>query len=235
MASITARGSSWTTTAGAKTVTATPAVGDLIVVLCGNSGRTTAQAPTITCSVQGITFVQIASFTKNSSADSGWVFVSTSLCTAASSTVFTFTPTATDTGGGLAVFSVSGMSIAGLLSLRQTAQQNNAAAGTPSITMGGACLTGNPCFGLVINTTNGSTTTAPPSSWTESYDQGYTTPAMGLEACWRASGNTLTTIAWTGASASAFGSVIVELDASVPASGPLRDASEATFKHLIAQ
>jgi hypothetical protein len=124
----------------------------------------------------------------------------------------------------LAVLSVAGMSIAGSGVLRQTAKQDNAAAGTPSITMGGACLTGNPAIGLVFNGTNGSTTTAPPTSWTESYDQGYNVPASGIEVCWRASGNTLTTIPWTGASASAFGSVAVELDASVPASGPLGQA-----------
>jgi hypothetical protein len=233
VAAITARGSSWSTTAGAKTVTFTPAVGDLVVVLCGNSGRTVAQVPTITMTVQGITFVLIASFTKATNVDSGWVYVATSFCTAASSSVVTFTPTATDTGGGLDVYTVSGMSRAGLAALRQSGKQDNAAIGTPSITLAGAILTGNPCLGWVQNATNSTTTTAPPTGWTEGYDTGYTTPAQGHESVYIASGSTLTTVAWTGASASAFGSVLVELDASVPGAPPLEDANERTYRRIL--
>ena len=111
---------------------------------------------------------------------------------------------------------------AGTGAIRQCGKQDNAAAGTPSITMAGACLTGNPCFGFVMNGTNSTTTTAAPTSWTENFDNGYTVPANGAETCHRASGNTLTTIAWTGASASAFGSILVELDGStVTPGGPV--------------
>jgi hypothetical protein len=92
--------------------------------------------------------------------------------------------------------------------------------------MGVACLTGNPCFGYVHNGTNGTATTAPPTSWTERVDTGYNSPANGREACDRASGNTLTTIAWTGASASAFGSILAELDASDPGGPPDVDVVE---------
>jgi hypothetical protein len=227
MAGITYSGTAWSTTAGNKTVTLTPAVGDLLLVICSNSGRTTAQQPTVACDVQGITFTQFTgtngSFTKNVSADSGWVFISDSLCTAASSTIVTMTQ-ASDTGGGLVVFRVSGMSRASVGAIRQCGKQDNAAAGTPSITMSNAILTGNPVFGYVMNTTNGSTTTAPPTSWTEHVDTGYATPNTGREACSRASGETLTTVAWTGASASAFGSIMVELDASATV-GPLIEPS----------
>jgi hypothetical protein len=104
--------------------------------------------------------------------------------------------------------------------LRQTNSQNNAAAGTPSITLGQAVLTGNVVIGAVMNGTNGSTTTAPPTSWTENHDAGYNVPASGLEVCHRASGETNTTIAWTAASASAFGAVVVEIDVSAPVPPP---------------
>jgi hypothetical protein len=236
MAGITYVGSSWTTTAGNKTVAVTPAVGDLLLVFCGNSGRGAANPPTVTISVQGITFTRHATgYTKNTSADSGWVFVSDSLCTVASASTVTMTQSG-DTGGGLHVFRVSGMTRSGLAAIRQVGKQDNAAAGTPSITMGAACLTGNPCFGMVHNGTNSTTTTAPPTSWSaDHFDNGYTTPANGTECTSRASGNTLTTIAWTAASASAFGSILVELDASVPDSGPLPDANEAQMRHLLAQ
>jgi hypothetical protein len=234
MAGITYVGTSWSTTAGNKTLAVTPAVGDLLLVICSNSGRTSAQPPTVTISVQGITFSRHATgFTTLSSVDSGWIFVADSLCTVASASTVTMTQSS-DTGGGFVLWRVSGMSLSGLAAIRQVGKQDNAAAGTPSITMGGACLTGNPCFGYVMNGTNGTTTTAPPTSWTERVDTGYATPATGREACDRASGNTLTTIAWTGASATAFGSILVELDASVPASPPLRDANESQFRHLLA-
>lgn len=224
VATITYVSATWTTTAGNKTVVFTPAVGDLLVVLCANSGRTTAQPPTVADATQGIGYAQFTgtngSFTKNTSADSGWVFISNSLCTVASSTTITMTQSS-DSGGGLGVFRVSGMSIAGVGAVRQCGKQDNAAAGTPSITMPAAILTGNPVFGMVFNTTNGTTTTAPPTSWTEDFDNGYATPTSGLELVHRASGETLTTIAWTGASASAFGSLLVELTTTAAVAGPL--------------
>lgn len=239
MAGVTYGGSTWNTNAGNKTVTLTPAVGDLLLVICGNSGRTAAQPPTVSCDVQGITFTRFTgtnpTYTKNTSADSGWIFIADSFCTAASSTIVTMTQSG-DTGGGLAVYRVSGMFRAGTGAIRQCGVQNNAAAGTPSITMAGAILTGNPVFGWVHNGTNGSTTTAPPTSWTENADSGYNTPANGRETCHRASGETLTTIAWTGASASAFGSILVELDATDPGGPTVPDVTELSrIRAILAQ
>lgn len=237
MAGITYTGTAWSTTAGNKTLAVTPAVGDLLLVICSNSGRTAAQPPTVTISVQGITFSRHATtFTTASSANSGWVFIADSLCTIASASTVTMTQSS-DTGGGFVLWRVSGMSLAGQSAIRQVGKQDNAAIGTPSITMGAACLTGNPCFGYVMNATNGTTTTAPPTTptWTEHVDTGYATPATGREACSVASGETRTTIPWTGASATAFGSILVELDASVPVSGPLPDANESQFRQLLAQ
>jgi hypothetical protein len=237
VAGVTFGGSAWTTTAGNKTVTLTPAVGDLLFVFCANSGRTTAQPPTVSCDVQGITFSQFTgtngSFTKNTSADSGWIFLANSFCTAASSTIVTMTQSS-DSGGGLFVFRVSSMTRAGTDAVRQCGKQDNAAAATPSITMPNAILTGNPVFGLVFNGTNSATTTAPPTSWTEDFDNGYNTPASGAEVVHRASGETLTTIAWTAASASAFGSIIAELDTTSTTPAPTVGALN-TFRPFIVQ
>lgn len=235
---LTYGGSIWNTTAGDKTVTLTPAVGDLLVVICGNSGRTAAQPPTVSCNVQGITFSRFtgtnSTYTKNSSADSGWVFVSDSLCTAASSTIVTVTQSG-DSGGGLAVYRISGMSRAGTAAIRQCGKQDNASAGTPSITMASAILTGNAVMGWVHNGTNGSTTTAPPTSWAENVDSGYNTPANGRETCSRSSGETLTTIAWTGASASAFGSILVEVDMSAVTAPPPCPVMQGPYPQVLPQ
>lgn len=205
-----------TTTAGAKTTTtAAPAIGDLIVVVAYNSGRTAAQAPTITDSQSG-TYTQVQSGTKNSSADSHWIFIRTTLIAATTSTTYTSTPVATDTGGGLAVYRVAGMTLTGASAARQVGKQDNASTGTPSITMPAAILTANACIGMVHTTQTGTTNTAPPTGWTESADSGYGTPSSGTEIVHINSGETLTTVPWTAATTSAFGSMIVELDTSVP-------------------
>jgi hypothetical protein len=239
LATVTYVGAQWTTTAGNKSVASfTPAVGDLLVVVCANSGRTTAQPPTLSITVQGITFTRHGTaMTKNTSADSAWVFVADSFCTAASACTLTMTQ-ASDTGGGLFLFRVSGMTRAGLAAIKQVGKQDNAAAGTPSITMGAAVLTGNPCIGFVFNGTNSATTTAPPTTpaWTEDFDNGYNTPTNGAEACHVSSGETRITIPWTAASASVFGSMLIELDASAASTAPWPDRSDIfQMNPLIAQ
>ena len=104
------------TTAGVKTVTATPALNDLIVIICTNTGRTTAQTGTLTDNnSDGLgTYTLIGSAAKASSADATWVYIRNALIGSATSTVFTFTPLASaDTGGRLTVYRVSGMSKVG--------------------------------------------------------------------------------------------------------------------------
>lgn len=223
MAVVSSLGSSWTTAAGAKTVVATPALLDLIVIICGNSGRTAAQAPTLTDNNSGGhgTYVQVKNATTNTSADSIWVFIRADRITSATSTTFTFTPVASDTGGGLNVLKVTAMSISGPAAARATgAQSNQAAAGTPAPTFPQAALTGNAVVGGILNAGNPATMTAP-ASWTEAVDLGYITPQTGLETAFRSSGETGSTITWGSASATAFASVIVELDTSVPIVNPL--------------
>lgn len=217
MAAVTSLGNSFTTTAGNKTVTATPAVGDLIVVICANTGRTTAQPPTISdnnADGKG-KYDLINSATGNTSADSLWIFVRATPVGSGTSTIFTMTQ-ASDTGGGLDVLKVTGMSMGGKNSIRQSAVQNNgAAAGTPAPVFGVAALTGNACVGAVLNGTNPATMT-PRASWTERNDLGYTVPTAGLETMSRDSGETGTTQTWGSTSASAFCALVAELDITVP-------------------
>lgn len=215
MAVVTSRGSIWNTNAGVKTVTATPAVGDLIVVIAANSGRTVTQPPTITDNNSSGTYAQLSTTaTRATNVDSMWAFVRTSLIGSATSTIFTMTPTATDTGGGFIVYSLTLMARVGTDALRQGGKQDNIASGTPSVTMGSAILTANPVVGAVMTGTNGTTNSAPPTGFTEAADLGYNTPPSGFESVFRSSGETRTTVPWTAASPSAFCSMLLELDTS---------------------
>ena len=217
MAAITLAGNTMSTTAGVKTVTATPALNDLIVIICTNTGRTTAQTGTLTDNnSDGLgTYTLIGSAAKASSADATWVYIRNALIGSATSTVFTFTPLASaDTGGGLTVYRVSGMSKVGSAASRQLGTQANASTGTPSVTMGMALLTTNPSIGMVHTGQTGTTNTAPPTGWTEDLDSGYSTPSTGRETVRRDSGSTLTTIPWTATTTSAFSAVLLELDSS---------------------
>lgn len=216
MAVVSSLGILFDTNTGNHAVTATPALGDLIVIICANTGRTTAQPPTVTDNNTGGhgTYAQIVSSTKNTSADSMWIFIRVDTITSATSTIFTATQSG-DTGGGLQVFKVTGMSIAGAKAARASGSQSNQAGSTtPAPAFPQAALTANACLGAVFNGTNPATLTAP-AGWTESQDVGYITPTTGLETAFRSSGVTLTTITW-GSATTVYCDVIVELDTKVP-------------------
>src|SRR5690349_16960389 len=106
MAAVTLLGSAtFNTSSGTKTVTATPAVGDLIVIITAHSGNTSASAPTDDNSSG--TYTQIGSgAVKATSADQLRMWVRTAPIAAASSTVFTHAPGASS-GGGLVVLKVT--------------------------------------------------------------------------------------------------------------------------------
>lgn len=213
MAAVTLLGTAtFSTASGTKTVTATPAVGDLIVIYTAHTGNTSAATPT---DDQGGVYQEVtaAASVKVTSADQLRCFIRTQLIPAAVSTIFTHAP-GTSTGGGLAVHKVTGMGRVGAAAARQAAVQNNQAAATPAPAYGSSALTGNAHIGAIFNGTNPATMTAP-ASWTERTDVGYATPTSGLETASRDSGFTGTTVTWGSASGSAFCSSIVELDNSV--------------------
>lgn len=219
---VSSLGSTFNTTAGTKTVVATPAIGDLIVVITCNSGRTTAQSGTLSDnqgSGHASSYAQINSFTKKTSADSMWAYVRGDTIRAASSTTWTFTPTATDTGGGLQVFKITGMSVAGLAAIRQSAIVSNQASGSaPAPALDVVALTGNALIGAMMNATSPAGMTQP-TGFTESVDTGWSTPTEGVETCFASSGITASTITWGSSSASAFGALVLELDATAAVPG----------------
>ena len=199
-----------------------PTIGDLLVVFVTKeaSVHTSIVSADLTSSVS-MTFSLIRAQTFRSSADALVVFVSNQLVSNVSSQTVQI-ESGSDSGLGsiISVYGVSGMRRTNTGAVRQQGGQSNQTAGTtPAPAFAGAALTGNCCIGAVANATNPAGLTNP-GSWSESQDTGYTTGAItGLETAFRNSGETGTTITWGSTSASAFASIILELDASVPKAG----------------
>lgn len=194
----------------------TPAAGDLLVVFVHASG-TVGKGQLIDS--QNLGFTEVASVLDASSANTLYCFVALSPAAASAMTVTFKCIDDAATGADIDVYRVSGMHYVGQQAVRQTANQANHASGSaPAPAFGSAALTGNVTLGAVANSTSPATMT-PPTGWTEGNDSGYSTPTTGLETVWRNSGFTGTTVTWGSSSASAFASLIVELDTSTPGSG----------------
>jgi hypothetical protein len=137
----------FTTASGTKTVVATPAVGDLIVIVTGHSGNTSAATPTDDNSSGAYT--RITSALAQAGVDTLGIHIRTALIGAAVSTTFTHAP-GTSTGGGLAVFKVTGMQKTGASAARASAKQDNqASGGTPTPVLAQAALTTNALIAAV--------------------------------------------------------------------------------------
>jgi len=213
MAAFVADAITFNTTAGDKTVAITPALGDLLVVIAANTGTTTD--PTVTDDRAG-TYTRITGCTKNTSADEMHIYVRTQLCQLTSSHTITEGVGGAGTGGGATVIRISGMEKVGANAVRQSATQDNqAAAGTPAPVLARPVLTESLVIGAVFNATNVAALTQP-ANWTERRDVGYATPTSGLETATDDSGETGTTITWGSTSASAFCSLVAELDTATP-------------------
>jgi hypothetical protein len=99
--------------------------------------------------------------------------------------------------------------------VRQTAVEQNQGAATPGPAFTTAALTENLTLGYVFNASNPAAVTEP-TGWTERRDNGYNSPTTGFETVSRNSGFTGTTVTWGSGSATAFCSIIVELDSNGP-------------------
>jgi hypothetical protein len=191
----------------------TPAAGDLLVAFVVASGTTATGTMTDS---QTVGFTKVTSAVKNASADTVYAFVSNGLVAASSMTV-TFDCTGDGaTGAVIFVASISGMIRTGLNAVAQSATQDNqAASATPAPSFSNTVRIGNPTLGLVGNSSNPAAVT-PPTSWTEDAagDTGYNTPPTGGEYAFRDSGFNGTTITWGSTSATAFGAIILELNAN---------------------
>lgn len=210
MATVALLGASIDTNSGThNTASLGTTTGDLIIILSIATGNTSIAAASDN---QGGVYTVVFTSRKNSSADTMLWHVRNTLVTTGTGTIFTHAP-GSSSGGGVAVYRISGMTRAGLQAIRQFAKQENQSSATPAPVFGAAVLTANACIGAVFNATNPAGLTAP-TSWTEDGDSGYNAPTTGYEAARRNSGETGTTITWGSSSASAFCVGVIELNVS---------------------
>ncbi len=220
MAVGTHAGSTWNTTAGNKTVAATPAVNDLIVVIHGISNWASGDDSTITdnnADGNGV-YTKIGASplsTGGGTAGALWISIRNSLIGSGTSTTFTATNTG-DTGGGLTVMRFSGMTKTGATAAKQNVGESSQTENPPSITFGAATLTANPIVLGVFGEDNPAGVT-PPTGFTEAVDTGWTIPTSGIEVCWDDAGNTASSYSWSGGALTDHNEVGVELDSSATA------------------
>lgn len=220
MAAVTKLGETWNTTAGNKTVVATPAVGDLIVVVHGMSGWQAGDESTITDNnADGLgTYTKIGASplaTEGGTNGALWISIRNALVGNGSSTTFMATNVG-DNGGGLTVFKVTGMSLVGADAARQNKGEPGQAENPPELFFTLPTLTTNPIILAVFGEDNPPALT-PPTDFTEHTDTGWATPASGIEVCSVDSGKTEQTYSWSGGALTDHCEVGVELDASAVA------------------
>jgi trimeric autotransporter adhesin len=213
----------------------TPALNDLLVVFVIASGSV-GIGDSLTSSA-GITFARAANVLFNASANSVYAYIANSFVTAGQAVSQTLTWNNTDAATGTIIFcfSVSGMSLSGSAAVRQQINVANSGAGglPPGASFGVNALTTNPIIGCVGNGSSPAGLT-PGTGRTEPAggDIGYSTPTTGGAVQFQDSGNTSTGFPWGSNSATAFGAVVLELDASAPAPVVSDTASAAETRTL---
>lgn len=180
---------------GNRSITFTPAVGDLIVLYVHlNTNSNT----TMTCSDnQSGTYHRVGT-AENDNAGNRiiGVFVREQLIASASATTATVA-SGSNTGGAIIVDRFSGMTLAGASAVRSSGKEEHLGTVTPAPVLNQSALTANIVLG-VVGSTNDPATMTPPTSWTESADIGESdvNGACGLESVYRNSGFTGTTVTW---------------------------------------
>lgn len=209
----------FTTTAGVKTVVATPTLGDMIIVIVAATGVASGLGVTDnnTDKHGNPGYTPIVTALKNTSADAMTAFVRADPIRQAVSTTWTTSGDGASTGGGLYVMRVTGATFAGAAFIRQSGHQDNgAAAATPTIALGvGAALTGNALITVVFNAAGAAPGITVPTSWAVAdVNAGYITPSAGIEGTHINSGFTGSSVTWGSTSATAFGALAFEMSAA---------------------
>jgi hypothetical protein len=194
----------------------TPALGDLLVVFVSGSASVDGGVGSLTSSIGGFTFSLIVKGIRSGGTDSTWTYVSDALVSSATSQTVTWGASGADetTGTIIHVYRVAGISKSGLAAIRQNTADSGGSGVTCDADFGVACLTDNPTLTMMCNISSPSGMSAP-SGWTEdaSADVEYATPTFAATAAYRNSGFAGTNIGW-GSSATGWGNVILEIDAS---------------------
>jgi hypothetical protein len=193
-----------------RTITITPAVGDLLVIFGKWSGVANIAA---TCTDDnGGAYHLILTALNNSSADMMAIWVRTALMVNTTSTVIS-PIVGSNTAGEIVCVHVAGMTRTGAGAIRQSGKQENQTTGVPTPALPANALTAN----LTIMAA-GSTTTAgcvPNGSWAERQDVNQASPTTAIEVSTRDSGFTGTSAAYVSIASSVWSSAILEFDGSV--------------------
>lgn len=216
MATVTHAGTAvFTTAAGNKTLTATPVLYDLIVIVVASTGVATTAVTDNNSDGNG-TYTQIGAsdYTGFSTAGHLNMWVRNALVGSATSTIFTVTQTSS-TGGGLDVYRISGMSQVGTAAVRSYGGQSTGTASTaPAPVLSSTPLTTSPVITAVASGTDPPALTAPSGFTATVTNAGYTVPTTGLDTTFASSGITSATVTWGTNSATAFASMAVEFTTS---------------------
>ena len=221
MAVVRSLGAFFDTTAGTATnkfVTATPTEGDLIVVvvlttlLSGGSFGVTDDHP----DGRG-TYTLAVGPAGGFGSDTGRIaiWIRNALIGATVSTVFTEDETGSS-GGGLNVFSVTGMTLSGASAVYSWGVRNNSPAGqVPTMNMSLVPL--DPAMPVIAGAANLSNPSNVPAQtspeYTEAVNTGFTVPTLGVETMFVNTGEAREDgITWGGNSATAGGAVAVQLN-----------------------
>lgn len=222
MAQVTGVNTTWNTTAGNKGTAPTPNAGEQIIAIVGESGLTTGFG--VSDNQPGGSYTQIGTFAlNNTSVDALAVFVRDNPVQVSTAYSINTTGAGTSTGGGIHTIRVAGLPRFGVEAVRvaggttQFVKAENQAAGTPSLSLPVAPLATSLLIGAVLDASNSTANTAPPTGWTEQADAGYNTPPTGLEVATVDSGVSANPIAWTAATPTGFAAIVIELDTTPPA------------------
>ena len=220
MAAVTGFVERWNTTAGTKsTASLAPTVDDLIVVIHGMSGWASGDTSVITDD-QGGVYTQIGADPLSTGGGTGgalWISIRTTLFPATVQTIFTATNVG-DTGGGLTVLFVSGMSRTGANAALQNKGESTQTESPVVITFGAATQASSVIILGCLGEDNPSNL-GPPTGFLELTDTGWNTPTTGIHVCSVNSGKTLSAYTYAGGSFIDHNEVGVELDTSVPPAG----------------
>jgi len=157
------------------------------------------------------------------------VWVQTALTTATGTVVTVSYPGDNTSGNHLYVFGVSGMTKIGAAAVRQDAQDDVHAAGTPQATaLAAAALAENPVL-IGVHDEGTAVGWTPPTNWIESEapvgEQVITVPDSRTEVAARSSGFTGTTVTWGSSSTGEYASYVLELDTSSEVTLVIQDAT----------
>jgi hypothetical protein len=213
MASLSTLNQNFSTTSGSHSTSAVPSLGSLIFLVLADSGAAPTTPPTDN-NADGLgTYSLVTTCVGNAGADTLRTYVRDALIGVSASTVFQSAPGAT-TGGGLAVLQIEGIPRSSLGAIVQSAvQTNQASGGTPTPTLANVPLLSSVIISAILNGSNPAQTLPHPGYTAVMFD-GWSIPTAGVRAIGINSGETSAALPWGGNSASAFCSMIAEIDAT---------------------